>query len=207
MKLTPESLPEQGYILLDSLSHQEVIPFVKQFLKRPTLASLAYQLINFLLGVWIALWSFHSLTLETFTLLKGLGALVLGFGLAFGLAPLHEYIHAIAYKAQGAQRVSYHVNLKKLYVAAIADQFVASQAEFRRVVLAPYLVISALLAIVWFFAGELWSFTALGALTMHSLLCAGDIGLLSYLEAHKGQEVITYDDKENGLTYFYVKAK
>jgi hypothetical protein len=40
-------------------------------------------------------------------------------------------------------------------------------------------------------------------LFIHNIFCGGDISLLNYLASNKG--MVTYDDKEKGETYFYIK--
>jgi hypothetical protein len=45
----------------------------------------------------------------------------------------------------------------------------------------------------------------IGTLLMHSSMCSGDFGLLSYLEFHKDKELVTFDDVANKITYFYVR--
>jgi hypothetical protein len=38
-------------------------------------------------------------------------------------------------------------------------------------------------------------------------MCSGDFGILSYFELHKDKEVVTYDDIENKISYFYGRVK
>lgn len=38
-------------------------------------------------------------------------------------------------------------------------------------------------------------------------MCSGDFGLLSYFEYHKNKHVVTYDDVENQISYFYGKIE
>jgi hypothetical protein len=40
-------------------------------------------------------------------------------------------------------------------------------------------------------------------LFIHTVFCSGDFTLLNYLASNK--EMLTYDDKEKGETYFYKK--
>jgi len=37
-------------------------------------------------------------------------------------------------------------------------------------------------------------------------MCAGDFGILSYFEFNKEKQVVTYDDVENNVSYFYGKS-
>jgi len=38
-------------------------------------------------------------------------------------------------------------------------------------------------------------------------MCSGDFGLFSYFEFHKTKDVVTYDDVEKQITYFYAREK
>jgi hypothetical protein len=90
---------------------------------------------------------------------------------------------------------------------AIADKFVANKKEFRIVALAPFVVVSAIILILLLFSNQLWTFTLLGILLTHTAFSSGDFGLLSYFDFHKDKNVVTYDDKENGISFFYGKPK
>ena len=97
------------------------------------------------------------------------------------------------------------MHLKKFYFLAMADQFVVNKREFQIVALAPFVIISSLAIIGLFFVGSLWSFAMLGILLMHTACCSGDFAMLSYFDFHKDKTVVTYDDKENKVSYFYSK--
>ncbi len=105
-----------------------------------------------------------------------------GILIALALLPIHEYVHVLAYKSQGAQNTSYDANLKKFYFMALADKFVANKKEFEVVALAPFLTISITLLLVSFFVNSNWVLTTISALFAHTAMCSGDFGLLSYFE-------------------------
>jgi hypothetical protein len=207
MKLKPEELTDKGYVLLNTLEHQELIPFVNTYLKKWTRFSVIYLLSNLLIIGLIALNFWQNYGLDNFNFGDGLMYFSIGFLIAFLLVPIHEYIHVLAYKSQGAEKTSYDMNLKKFYFMAIADKFVANKKEFQIVALAPFITISTVLFFLLFFAGNLWIFTILGTLLIHTAFCSGDFGLLSYFDLHKDKSVVTYDDKDNGISYFYVRTK
>jgi hypothetical protein len=126
-----------------------------------------------------------------------------GLAIAFLLIPLHEYIHVLAYKSQGATNTSYDVNIKKFYFMALADKFVANKKEFEIVALAPFVIITVILTILFFIVNPNWTLTIIGVLLTHTAMCSGDFGLLSYFEFNKDKQVVTYDDIENKISYFY----
>ncbi|HLA60227.1 MAG TPA: DUF3267 domain-containing protein [Puia sp.] len=207
MNLKPEELEENGYILLDEMHHVEIVPFVKKFLHKWTWFSLLYYLsviISFSLLLFFCMKLYRS---GIHTIDKILLQIFLGILLTLALIPFHEWIHALAYKSQGAKQTSFDANLKRFYFLAIADKFVTGKREFKIVALAPFLIISLALIIASCFSGESWKITLFTTLTIHSLACSGDFALLSYFEFNKKKEVVTYDDKENKVSFFYGREK
>lgn len=207
MQLLPQELDKNGYLLLDQLEHNNIIPFIQTYLKKRTLFSVLYYSVTILCALIIALLMWYSNHYYSFKLGDMMQQLSYGIGLSFTLIPLHEYVHALAYKYVGASTTSYDANLKKFYFMAMADQFVANKKEFRIVALAPFIFISLCCIVGLFFVPQIWAFTLWGILFAHSSFCSGDFGLLSYFESHQDKEVITYDDKANKISYFYFKTK
>jgi hypothetical protein len=41
----------------------------------------------------------------------------------------------------------------------------------------------------------------------HTAMCSGDFGLLNYFEFYKDKEIVTYDDVENKISYFYEQTR
>ena len=203
MKLKPEELEENGYVLLDEMNHAEIVPFVKKFLHKRTWFSSFYYLsvivsFSFLLFFCVkyyrsGIFTFGNILLQIF----------IGVLLTLVLIPFHEGIHALAYKSQGAKQTSFDANLKRFYFLAIADRFVTSKREFIIVALAPFLSISLALLVALYLSGVEWKVTLFATLTIHSLACSGDFALLSYFEFNKERNVVTYDDKENKVSFFY----
>lgn len=203
MELKPEQLAENGYILLDSLGHKELVPFVRTYIKKWTRSSIIYMVSNVISVGMVLSWFWKNYGLENSSVGEGFTYLSYGFAIAFGLVPLHEYIHVLAYRSQGATKTSYGANLKKFHFMAIADGFVASRREFQIVALAPFVVISTTLLILSIFTGKLWTLSIFGVLLAHTAMSSGDFGLLSYFDYHKDKNIVTYDDKENGVSYFF----
>ena len=207
MKLKPEELEENGYVLLDEMNHKDIVPFVKTFLHKRTWSSSFYYLsviVSFSLLLFFCVKYYHS---GIFSIVKILLQILFGVLLTLALVPFHEWIHALAYKSQGAKQTSFDANLKRFYFLAIADHFVTSKWEFIIVALAPFLVISLALFIASYLSGESWKVTLFTTLAIHSLACAGDFALLSYFEFNKQKKVVTYDDKKNKVSFFYGREK
>ena len=86
---------------------------------------------------------------------------------------------------------------------ALADKFVANKKEFEIVALAPFIIITTTLIICLLIANTNWTLTISSVLLAHTAMCSGDFGLLSYFEFNKEKQVVTYDDIENKISYFY----
>ena len=202
MNLKPEELEENGYVLLDEMNHAEIVPFVRKFLQKRTWFSSFYYIsaiVSFSLLIFFCIKIYHS---GNYGIIQILIQILLGVLLTLALIPFHEWIHALAYKSQGAKQTSFDANLKRFYFLAIADKFVTSKREFLIITLTPLIVISLALLITSFLTGVLFT-----TLMIHTIACSGDFALLSYFEFNRKKEVITYDDKENKVSFFYVKSR
>jgi hypothetical protein len=89
----------------------------------------------------------------------------------------------------------------------MADHFVAGGKEFIVVALSPYAMITLLSAAGMFMVPGYWNFTLLGIIFMHTLFCGGDFALLSYFHENREKELVTFDDVEQKVSYFYEKIK
>lgn len=203
MKIRPEELTDNGYILLDKLEHNELVPFIRTHIKKRTKYSVFYYLSNFIVFGLVGYLFIQGYNLPDYSFGGRFTHFSYGLAIAFSLLPLHEYIHVLAYKSQGATNTSYDANLKKFYFMALADNFVANKKEFEVVALAPFIVITTTLTFLLFLVNTNWTLTISGILLAHTAMCAGDFGLLSYFEFNKEKQTVTYDDVENKISYFY----
>jgi hypothetical protein len=203
MKIRPDELRENGYILLDKLGHKELVPFIRTYMKKRTRYSVFYYISNFLLFGLVGYFFVEGYNLPHYSFGDRFTLFSYGLAIAFALLPLHEYIHVLAYKSQGATNTSYDANLKKFYFMALADKFVANKKEFEIVALAPFIIITTTLIIFLLVANSNWILTISSVLLAHTAMCSGDFGLLSYFEFNKEKQTVTYDDVENKISYFY----
>ncbi len=203
MKIQPQELSQHNYVLLDKLEHKELVPFIREYMKKWTKYTLIYYVCNIIMFGLAGFYFVHGFDSPDYSIGNRFSFFSIGLAIAFALTPLHEYIHVLAYKSQGATNTSYAANLKKFYFMALADKFVANRKEFEIVALAPFVCISAILICLLFLVDSKWILTAVGALLAHTAMCSGDFGLLSYFEFHKDKQVVTYDDVENKISYFY----
>lgn len=124
------------------------------------------------------------------------------------LVVVHEVIHAVAYKMVGAKKLSFGMRIRKFLFFVLADKQVFSLKRFKIVALAPVTTI-ALLTIVGMICtfNQPMFYSFLSIFGIHSLFSGGDFGLLAYFENRKEKEILTFDVKEEGKTYFYVKKE
>lgn len=205
MKLTPEELENNGYQLIEKLDHFELVPFVKKYLYRFGFWPFFFLAFNFALLAIIGGMIATAIAVEELDGSRALGSTAIGFGLAFLLIPLHEFIHAMAYRICGAKEVTYDADLKMLVFMAIAHRFVAAKNEFRFVAIAPFAVISLLAFAAIPFCSGYQTYTLLGLIFTHAAFCGGDFAMLSYFSYHKHMDLVTWDDKENKVSYFLGK--
>lgn len=205
MKISPDELTGHGYVLIDKLEHRELVPFVRRYMKKRTNYSTFYYVANLVIFALTGYLLMAGFKQPDFSIGSRFTHFCYGLAMAFALVPLHEYIHVLAYKSQGAIHTSYDANLKKFYFMALADKFVANKKEFEIVALAPFVLITAVFSTLLFFVNANWNLTIAGVLLAHTGMCAGDFGLLSFFEFHKHREPVTYDDVENKISYFYGK--
>ncbi len=203
MIIKPEELSKNGYVLIDKLEHNELVPFIRIYIKKWNKFSIFYYLSNFILLGIVGFLFVYEYNLPDFSLGDSFNRFSNGLALAFALLPLHEYIHVLAYRSQGAIKTSFAANLKKFYFMALADKFVANKKEFLIVALAPFIFITSTLFFSLFFVSSNWYLTIFSILLTHTAMCSGDFGLLSYFEFNKNKQIVTYDDVDNKISYFY----
>lgn len=205
MKIQPADLTKLNYVLLDRLEHNELAPFIRTYLRKRTRHSVLYCFSNALAFSLAGYLFFRGYFAEHYDAANRFTYFSYGLAIAFLLVPLHEYIHLVAYRRLGAMNTSYGVNLKRFYFMALADQFVANREEFQMVALAPFVVITSALVILLGLVGPETQLTVAGTMLTHTAMCSGDFGLLSYFDFHKNKEVITYDDIQGKVSFFYGK--
>ncbi len=203
MDIKPDGLDAKGFILLDELDHNEIAPFIRKYLNKFSKTSILYYGLNLMLFVIPCIIFIMDIQKPSTIIFDWGYHYFIGFTIAFLLIPLHEYIHVLAYKSQGANNTSYDMNLSKFYFMALADNFVANSKEFMIVALAPFITISCILLLCLPFVSHDLVLTILGTLFAHTAMCSGDFGLVAYFEFHKNKKMVTYDDTKNKKSYFY----
>lgn len=197
---------EDDYELLAEPEHDEIKSFVLSQLEKGgwlVKGFMVYQAAMVLLGLFI-------ITLAVVFSFKGnLEPLWYSVGTVTFcvtvLVIIHELLHGIAIKITGAKNVRYGAYFKKFIFYAEADRHVFNRSQFTFVALAPLVVVKliTLIGIIIFFNHPLVYVFSL-IMSIHSLFCAGDIGLLSvFYSTHS--EVFTFDIKEDRKSYYFRK--
>jgi len=202
----PEQLADEGYELHSSFSHQDLVHFIKPYMEKPNRYARAYKGSIFLLMLLAFGGAGFMIGSGRFTF-QMLNYCLMGIGLVILLIPIHEIIHGTAYKIVGAPSVQYGVVWKQAVFYAMADRHVIGFSAFRLVALAPFVIISTVLLVSTFTLPGFWPYTTFTMLLFHTLFCGGDFALLSFFQEHRDVEMLTYDERSTGMTFFYAKPK
>jgi hypothetical protein len=204
MKIEISELSDKNYFLEDKLKHSELNKFLSEKVKvNKRWFFYVYMIITISPLSIISYTITKNLLTEELTIVNCLIHVFLGIIISILFIPIHELIHYLAYKITGAKSVSFYSNFKKLYFATIADKFVINLSEFTFVAILPFASVLIGTLISFPFLSLEFQLTAMIFLFIHTIFCSGDFTLLNYLASNK--EMLTYDDKEKGETYFYKK--
>ncbi len=191
--------------LIADPEHNRVKEFVlEQIRKEGRLVRIymIYQLAMMIIGVFFFGYAItRSVKGESENLIYASAAIIFSFTL---LIIVHEALHGISLKLAGAPKVNYGGDLKRFIFYAQADRYVMNRQQFIFIALTPFIVIklaSIVGIILLFHHPGVYFFIIL--VCLHSLFCAGDIGLIAFFNLHKYSEIYTYDSKEEKKSYFY----
>lgn len=203
---TINELTESGnFELVTTLGHSNIKEFVfGQISKRSglTIVYMAYQLIMVLTGVLFLGYAVYIAFHGNFDMLSySVIALVFSFS---ALVILHELMHGIALKLTGASKINYGGNLKKFIFYAEADMHVINRNQFYFIALTPLVLVKIIsfAGIIVFHAHPLLFFFVI-LMCLHSLFCAGDIGLMSFFSSHNKSDIYTFDNHSERKSYFF----
>ncbi|NLJ19636.1 MAG: DUF3267 domain-containing protein [Bacteroidales bacterium] len=205
-----ELIKDTEYKEIASLSHKEIKNFIVNEItenQQWARAANSYQLagsLAFMLGTFKAFMPYfiHQQA-------EGLLWLVAGIVFSFTiLIVFHELVHALAYLAIGARHLFFGCQPKKFMFYVQADKAVVDYRQFKIIALSPTVLISflSLIGMIFFYQQPAFYFF-ISVFGLHSLFAAGDFGLLCFFQNRPELEIVTFDVKEEGKTYFYGKEK
>ncbi len=199
----------EKYKFVFRLHHNQIKEFVKQRLSeggKIVFLFMVYQLLMTLTGLFF----FTRAMLKAFNgfwepLGFSLAALVFSFTL---LIVIHELLHAFALKLTGAPVINFGAYFKKFIFYAEADRHVLNGKQFTLVALTPLFVVQFVTAIALFFCiNHPFAYFIIMVMSIHSLFCAGDIGLFSVFYEFDEDTLFIFDVKEERCSCFYEKVQ
>jgi hypothetical protein len=199
-----EDLHGAGFDELAMLRHQELVVFAREYYwqRKTWFTRMHYAAVLVTLAaIPVALWR----------IAPSLGSASAQFGIAFAaflalLLPVHELLHAIAYRLIGARDLRWNWSRQGLAVYVLAHRDVVRARPFVFVALVPFVVINAAL-IACTVAWPQYALAFLIALFLHVSGCAGDWALLNFLLLHRMRDVYTYDDAIARHTLFFARRE
>lgn len=206
----PEDLQQNpAFELLKEVDHRQIKTFILEQIYEPTRWLRYYGIYQLvMIGSYLVLVGLsvrEAIDGNLLPLWWMLGAIV--FSVTF-LVVLHELMHALVYWMHGARKLKAGVIWRKFIFYVAADRQVVDYTVFRRVALAPFILVNLLTIIPGLI---LWSAPAayflFSILCMHSLFCAGDFAMLSFYHRHSDKTIYNFDDLKQGKTFFYMLNK
>lgn len=198
---------ESGYKKILELDFSEIIPFVISNIRKRSLSSLFYMIINagtLLFIIYFALWSVRTGQLNTGGVIWRVLAGILAGSLL--VIPPHELLHGLAYRILGARRIRFGVDFQQFIFYVTADRFPISKRELAFLALTPFVVLNLVLIIITAVWAPQITLLSASLLFSHNLMCIGDFAMISYAYSH-GEEVYTYDDIEKKKSYFFERVR
>jgi hypothetical protein len=192
----------EDFELLDELHYDDLLSFAARYFfdKTSWITRLHHALSLIVLGAIIA-----TIVMRGIHWLTALSQFLLGFIVMFAVVlPLHEGLHAIAYRLAGARNIRWKIIWRYLAAYVVAERFVATRGVFHFVALAPFVVITPL-AIGLAVAFPTWSVLWLTVLLWHTAGVSGDWALLNYYWLHRDREIYTWD--EDGKSFFFARVR
>lgn len=198
--MRPEDLHSDEWALVGEMTHETLAEFVLYwFLKRTSWLTWAHHLMS--VAALIA--ATAVAVLQDRGMLRTVGDFVLSLvALVIVILPLHEGLHALAYRLIGARDIRWDWSPRMMAVWVIAHEFVASTRGFLFVALAPFVVLNALLIAAALLFPDSAVFL-LFLLLVHLHGCAGDWSLMNFVWLNRERGFATYDDAVAGKSYFF----
>lgn len=201
---------EAGYRVVDSFTYSDIKTFLMRNRPRTKFRTIYVSVlvvVLFLVGLMVGMMWHDSSSAGQFFLEIGESVILALVGYAI-IVPLHEIIHWVVYRTEGAADVRFGAIWRSFVFFAAAHNFLTDYKTFKRIALAPLRILSGLLVVLLLFPLPLWGKIAIAVLLfLHLLSCSGDLMMLAYMSRYKGREVYTVDDIDNRYTYFLEKKQ
>ena len=206
-KLNPEQLKDQErFDLIKTLSHDEIIQFVMNELRKLRWPMVIFYGINIILLSMIIAFSLTNIIHSYIS--WGLYWQFLLLGIFSGMIlviPVHELLHGLAYKLAGASKVKFGADIRQMLFYASAPSFVAGKKAFFMVAFFPFVIINLVFLSGILLGSPPVQWASLVALFIHTTMCIGDFAMVNFFAAYPGKKVYTYDNPETRTSFFYLK--
>ncbi len=194
-------------ILLDQVKHDTIKSFLMDKIKNKKHKLYKHYLIYSI--VFSVGFIFTGVTIFTSFISNGEvnGLLLIVMGIVFSftlLIPLHEMIHATAYKICGAKNIYFGGNYKKFIFYAASDRSILDGKKYLFVALAPFILVNFICIVLFFIYPSIFPFL-ITVITLHAFFCSGDFAIINYMSSYDLEKFYTYDSKKNKETFFYLK--
>ncbi len=135
-------------------------------------------------------------------------------GLAVGLlliplilVPIHEGSHILPFRLAGARDIRYGVNLRQGIIYVTAHRFVVTRRVFTIVALAPFILITLVLAVLILISPLWWKWILSMVLFVHTTMCTGDAALTGFMNTFGKRRVCSWDDADLKEAYFFASVE
>lgn len=189
-----------------TLSYNDIAPFVIKSLRSLSFPiSLIWMVMS--VSMFLVIWYWPGLRSESadHRVLTGLAAGLMVVPLL--LVPVHEGLHLIPYWLGGAKDIRLGADLRQGIIYVTAHRFVAGRRLYSLVAFAPFIMITAGLAIMILLCQPWWKWTLSLTLFAHTTMCAGDAALIGFLRDYRHRRVFTWDDADALEAYFYAEKE
>ncbi|MGX5818701.1 DUF3267 domain-containing protein [Chitinophaga lutea] len=203
MEQLRQSLEAKGYIQLAEVSFRGLFPFLRDALRSKNPFSTARQCASMVAAAATGVFGVLALQMDLLTVGQLTGWFLAGVLAVILLIPLHEAIHGLMLRRDGARDVRYGAVWRYLMFYAVAHGHVVRAPAFYGIALAPFAVISLACLAVFPFVPAVWQAFVLGTFFFHTLCCAGDFALCGYFYDYRHRQPLSFDDADAGISYFY----
>lgn len=203
---SPEEIENSSrYRLLLALEYSSVADFVIRQLKTVNTVTASFYALTLGLLIWSL--SFR-LGFEAGSALRVLPYTLAGLLLfPLLLIPIHEGIHILVFRILGGRDIRIGADLKNFIVYVTAHRHVVTALPFIVIAASPFVIISiSLLISVWYVA-PIYKWTLSLTLLAHTTMCAGDIAMAAFYHINRDKTILTWDDAESKVAYFYEETK
>lgn len=201
--LNPDRLTPPEFTLLAEMTHASLAEFViDHFLRKTSWLTRAHHAMS--AATVTAVIVVANLTDRSWkACLADLGLALLALFVL--VLPVHELLHAAAYRLTGARDIRWDYSLRMAAVWVTAHRFVVTTRPFLLVALAPFVVINSALIAGAIVFPKLAVFL-LFVLLWHLHGSIGDWSLLNFIWLHRERGFWTFDDADEGKSYFFGRA-